>query len=71
MLSLALVVMAGFVLFGPALNYYQQWSAIRKAEAAKLKKDYAEEYRQLSLLAKMGNPGAQYGLGFCAGKAKA
>ncbi|WP_181179678.1 SEL1-like repeat protein [Mesorhizobium sp. B2-7-1] len=55
--------MAGFVLFGPALNYYQQWSAIKKARAANLAKDYAEEYRQLSLLADTDNPDGQYKLG--------
>ncbi|TPJ56778.1 sel1 repeat family protein [Mesorhizobium sp. B2-7-1] len=62
-LCLALVVLAGFVLFGPALNYYQQWSAIKKARAANLAKDYAEEYRQLSLLADTDNPDGQYKLG--------
>ena len=58
-LPVVLILLAAFVLLGPARNYYVQWSAIRKMQAAFLAKDYAEQYRQLSLLANMGNHDAQ------------
>ncbi|WP_192247409.1 hypothetical protein [Mesorhizobium silamurunense] len=63
LLCLALVVLAVYVLFGPVKNYYVQWSAIRKMQAAFLAKDYGEEFRQLSLLANMGNVDSQGYLG--------
>ncbi|TIT95001.1 MAG: sel1 repeat family protein [Mesorhizobium sp.] len=62
-LPVVLVLLAAFVLLGPARNYYVQWSAIRKAQAAFLAKDYSEQFRQTALLAKMGHADAQSGLG--------
>ncbi|WP_189407291.1 sel1 repeat family protein [Mesorhizobium sp. M1A.F.Ca.ET.072.01.1.1] len=62
-LFIILALLAAYVLLGPLRNYYVQWSAIRKVQAAHLAKDYEEEFRQLSVLASMGNRDAQGYLG--------
>ena len=62
-LTVVLALLAVFVLLGPVRNYYLQWSAIKKAQAAFLAKDYREQFHQTSVLAEMGNADAQSGLG--------
>ncbi|ESZ71324.1 hypothetical protein X727_08990 [Mesorhizobium sp. L103C119B0] len=57
------MLLAAFVLLGPGRNYYVQWSAIKKIQAAVLAKDYREQFHQISVLADMGNADAQYNLG--------
>ncbi|TIL61962.1 MAG: sel1 repeat family protein, partial [Mesorhizobium sp.] len=60
---IVLLVLAAVVLFWPARNYYVQWSAIQKAQAAFIAKDYAEAFRQWKIVADAGNPDAQNNIG--------